>query len=519
MSVSVAALALLMMTGILLPDAGFVDSPELIYESTVLTTSLGNWEAEPIEVWLSTQPLTEPFRVRVLAHEGPLTAANLLMLMEEGLYDSIGESLMSQWMADLVGEGFTVEAVEITYSEVSEIREYLADAYELGLVGVVLIGDLPVPLSVFEWEQTGPETFPSDYYFMDLDGIWEDNWIGYPSAMNPGSDGKFDGWSGELDPEIFAARIKTSNLQGDEVELIQQYLSRNHEWRENGDPEPITALCYVDDDWAVWGPQYQSAMQLLYPETELINRNDVTSGLDYRTNRLPGEYVWLSPYVHSSPTAHSFVPGPTVYWSDVASINPPAHFFNLFACSNCRFIVPNNMGGTYTFVNTNGLGAVGSCKAGSMLRFSYFYGPLGEGQCLGIGYRDWWDEIAQGGLTPDEIGWHLGMVLLGDPTLRPSMHLTGIDDEEGGGQEPQVPSLCAWPNPCSSELSVEWGGVSSSAEIQVWDLSGRLVTSGIFEEDGATLSVEGWQPGVYMVTGRLPGGCECSSALVTVVRN
>ena len=97
------------------------------------------------------------------------------------------------------------------------------------------------------------ETFPSDYFYMDLDGVWEDNWIGYPGIGTAGQDSVYDGWSGDLFPEIYTGRIVTSVLPlGDEYELIEAYLTRLHEWRVNGDPAP-NALCYVDDDWAAWG--------------------------------------------------------------------------------------------------------------------------------------------------------------------------------------------------------------------------------------------------------------------------
>ncbi|MBN1434336.1 hypothetical protein JW921_06205, partial [Candidatus Fermentibacterales bacterium] len=262
MTVSAILLATAVTASSAAPAAASSLDAQHVYDNTALTTSLGNWEAEPIEVWLATQPVPRPFRANVVAHAGPMTAPTFIILMEEGLYDSLGASVMSEWMGDMVAQGYVVDAVEITYSTVQEVRGYLSDAYAQGLEGMVLIGDLPVPLSAFEWPGVSSEIFPSDYYFMDLDGTWEDNWIGYPSAQNPGSDGRFDTWSGSLDPEIFAARMQTSNLQGEEVDLLEAYLDRAHDWRQNGDPEPITALCYVDDDWAAWGPQYQSAMQM-----------------------------------------------------------------------------------------------------------------------------------------------------------------------------------------------------------------------------------------------------------------
>ncbi|MBN1434139.1 T9SS type A sorting domain-containing protein, partial [Candidatus Fermentibacterales bacterium] len=238
---------------------------------------------------------------------------------------------------------------------------------------------------------------------------------------------------------------------------------------------------------------------------------------DYLDDRLPADYVWISPYVHSSPTAHYFSPGPVVYWSDIVSIDPPAHFFNLFACSNCRYITPNNMGGTYTFVNTHGLAAVGSCKTGSMLQFEYFYEPLGEGGCLGEGYRDWWDRIAENGFTTDEIGWHLGMVLLGDPTIIPAMHMLGVEDGEWS-QTPPVGALAAGPNPCPAggEVLLQWTGMTS-AEVRVFDLAGRLVVSSRLEQGDLVLSTAGWSSGVYLVRAAAPAGAASESLMLTVL--
>jgi hypothetical protein len=217
-------------------------------------------------------------------------------------------------------------------------------------------------------------------------------------------------------------------------------------------------------------------MMLLYENVELVNRPNETTSNDYENNRLPDTYSWISPHVHSNPTTHFWQPAAgNTYWNEIVPIGPPAHFYNLFACSNCRFTTQRYMGGVYSFAAENGLAAVGSTTSGAMLWFVYFYGPLGGGGSLGEAYELWWDYIANYGLSQTELNWHIGMVLLGDPSLVPSMHLTGVE-EEGGPEGPHSISISVDANPSDGspvahlELSAP-----TSALVCVYDVSGRLV--------------------------------------------
>ena len=444
------------------------------------------------------------------------SVAQMLILLEEGLSDSLDTALLQQWVDDIEAEKYTAQILEISYAEPEEIRAMLDSLYSMGLEGVLLVGNLPNAWAAVEdSKERSTEMFPSDYFYMDLDGQWEDLWDGYPSGGVPGPDGFYDTWSGDLDPEIWAARIRVDNLSllGDPMDMLEAYLIRNHAWRQTGDPEPVRALCYVDDDWAVWGPQYQSAMELVYQNVDLFNTDSLTSGPDYEENRLPDDYVWISPYVHSGPNAHSWSPGPSTFWDEIVPIGPEARFYNLFACSNCRFTTPRYMGGVYAFATDAGLAAVGSTKSGSMLHFDRFYGPLGGNATLGEAYRIWWEYIAAGGLTPSEKTWHLGMVLLGDPTLTPSMFLTGLED---GGQVAAELTLRAAPNPASTSVTL-FASRQTAGSLSLYDTAGRRVASATIN-GSAQLPVEGLARGVYTAVARWNDGASASSRITVLGR-
>lgn len=492
---------------LLLPAVIFVTSAtaQSIYEETVQTRNLDpNWIDTSMEEYQAQISMYEPFRARVVID---CTDADpeMVILMEEGLSDSIGLPLLQQWIADIQSEKYTAELVEISYAAPEEIKAFLDSLYDLGLEGTALVGNLPAAwVAVWDTQISMGEQLPCDYFFMDLDGEWLDLWIGYPKDSLSGQDGFYDTFQGELDPEIWSGRIRVDNLDdlGDPVEMLQSYLARNHEWRVNGDPEPVKALCYVDDDWQTAGGIYQTAMQLLYENVELVDSSAQTCAQDYEEIRLPDTYSWISPHVHSNPLTHFWQPSAgTTRWDEIVPIAPPAHFYNLFACSNCRFTTAKYMGGVYSFASESGLAAVGSTTSGAMLWFIHFYGPLGGEASLGEAFELWWDYIANNGLSQPELNWHIGMVLLGDPSLVPSMHLTGIKEPDPAHSPLQVVVV---PNPSTgSRVSVYFTmPETGNASLEVFNLSGRLVTeqavpnctSGMNEHEFADI-----QTGIYFV--------------------
>jgi len=266
--------------------------------------------------------------------------------------------------------------------------------------------------------------FPCDLYYMDLDGSWEDyNTDGLLDVHHAGS--------GDLGPEIYVGRLTASPMTlagATEVALLNNYFAKNHSYRLGELEAQERALVYVDDDWVPWADQYNSDVQLAYPTTVLVKDKAQTCRDDYRDTRLPGNHEWIQAMLHSSYWEHYFkiygaweMEDPwtyaTVSSADIQGIDPVALFYNLFACSNCRYVETDYMGGWYIFVDQHGLGAVGATKTGSMLFFDHFYGPLGQEASLGDAYGQWYEYVASYSIGNRQ--WFWGMTLLGDPTLCP----------------------------------------------------------------------------------------------------
>ncbi|MCP4703315.1 MAG: hypothetical protein GY865_01795, partial [candidate division Zixibacteria bacterium] len=295
-----------------------------------------------------------------------------------------------------------------------DMRIFLQGKYAEGMEGCLLIGDFPIPwYEVMCWDDTYLSEFPCDLYYMDLDGTFIDD----------DSNGLFDGHTGDLYPEIWLGRLTASPLNfgaSNEVDLVNNYFTKNHLYRTGDLPVQKRGLSFIEDDWVPFAESWDNDHSLTYDNTELYYDEIMTYDSSYES-RLEQEYESILICVHSSSALHQFHSDGNYGYttnSEIKGINPPAIFYNLFACSNSRYVDQNNMGGWYIFTQDYGLVSVGATKTGSMLHFDYFYEPFGVCATIGEAYRDWFSAIASGGFTSDEICWHYGMTLQGDPTLR-----------------------------------------------------------------------------------------------------
>ncbi|UCD17398.1 MAG: putative Ig domain-containing protein [Candidatus Zixiibacteriota bacterium] len=321
---------------------------------------------------------------------------------------------LDQYIMDLTGEGYEVELYINSGGTPDDLRAFLRDRYALGLEGAVLIGDLPVP-----WYETDfgdpPEhaEFPCDLFYMDLDGIFADG----------DSDEMYDMHYGAVAPEIYIGRLTASPLKlggESESDLVQYYFSKNHLYRSDRLPLANRALVYIDDDWVPGANWWNLNVGEAYSNRTFVRDEWTTWGSDY-LERLTQNYEFIQVCVHSWPGGHAFK-NPAedwswVYISEIKAIQPVAHFYNLFACSNARYVEDDYCSGWYIFSKDFGLAAVGSAKTGSMLNFEDFYRPFGAGLSIGEAFRDWFSDQALGGFEEWEITWYYGMTLNGDPTL------------------------------------------------------------------------------------------------------
>jgi len=406
----------------------FIIFPAIILLLLPFSTALGqeytteDLDSVPRLRWMGPQPPVSheqymagrtiaPFQVNHVADVPGGSRGKALVVVNQDLRPAIAGNL-DRYLADLAVHGYQVELHESLGGTAPEMKSFILDNSE-NLVGVVFVGDMPVPW--FEMEHdfgTGDYAdFPCDLYYMELDGTWSDT----------DSNGKFDllvAGDGDQGPEIFVGHIDASMMSGNEAEMVNAYFDRNHDWWSGTMTCTAFGLTYTEDDWAYY-EDMRHDIQYAYPDHQAIYAPD-THRDDYVDTQLPdNSYEFIQLACHSWSEGHAFTRGGNAYSSEVRAARPRAIFYNLFCCSASRWIEPNHLGGAYIF-NESGtaLATLGSSKTGSMLTFWAFYQPFGQGNSLGESFRIWFDHHPP--YDPGEWGWFGGMTICGDPFLENS---------------------------------------------------------------------------------------------------
>jgi len=189
----------------------------------------------------------------------------VLVLVDETVAPAVTAEL-EQYAADLTADGWTVVRQELPRAQVSpadnrpeagalrlaEVQSVKAavqafyDAAPATSRALVLIGHLPIPYSGVQAPDGHMDHYgawPTDLYYGDLTGTWTDSnaKITQTAArlVNVPGDGKFDQTVVPSALELSVGRIDFAGLPAaalSEIELIRQYLQRNHAYRNNLPP-------------------------------------------------------------------------------------------------------------------------------------------------------------------------------------------------------------------------------------------------------------------------------------------
>ena len=370
--------------------------------------------------WVQSKEFDDIQKVELIRSTLIQTDQMIDVIVNEDLYSSITGAL-DTFLLDLQIDGYGINLY--TANEVlspAALRNIISqDWLVFDIAGVIFIGDLAVPwYEMYEPQDWGGSyvEFPCDLYFMDIDGDWGDS----------DSDGKFDSHSGSLGADIWAGRLVASPLNyhgANEVTLLRNYFRKNHLYRHGDLRLDDKALAFIDNDWNMYGWGYDVARA--YPSTDSVidiyetcRDNYVDRLRELSENRY--EHVLICS--HSSSTAHYMYYNSNNYQLfynyEIESFMMQSFSYNLFACSNSRYVEADNMGGWYTFESDYGLITVGCSKTGSMLCFDDFYTPLGQGANFGDALLEWAQINMEDCAGDASRAWFYGMVLQGDPTVR-----------------------------------------------------------------------------------------------------
>ncbi|HBE72967.1 MAG TPA: hypothetical protein DDW31_02575 [candidate division Zixibacteria bacterium] len=484
--------------------------------------------------WLALNP-EGPFQCRIGPAESvraPGDSGTVAIIVQQSISQALAGHLV-QLSDNLGAEGWAVVVREVSGGTPQDLKSLLCGLNDsAGIDGALLVGSLPVPWFQVEddFYSYGYAEWPCDLYYMDLDGTWLDT-MSNSGGWGPGSDGIFDAHQGAIMPEIFIGRLTPTGIGTDTV-LLKSYFQRDNAYRRDSIALERRALVFVDDDWEYWGPWWADDVSQLYPDTMSFFEPNATRATLYR-ERLDTVQAWVSLFAHSSPSLHQFTynnGNSHDYYNstEYTSQDPPANFYNFFCCSFGRYTSGGYGGGRSVFSQSHGLGAVASTKTGSMLEFAPFYQSLAQGKSLGRAFSDWWAFIMQDGISFDELCWHYGMTLLGDPFLKPAGHNLGVAGTPSGiSAVPGRLGVSAAPSPSAYRSIISLTMPSGSqARVAVYNVGGQVVRR--LADDFLAPGVHQWRwdllddrdrrvaAGVYIV--RASAGLDRAAARLVVLK-
>ena len=346
-----------------------------------------------------------PFSFKIVKAQTDARDNLVAIVVNDSLYPAIQGSI-NQYIQDLTDEGYSTQLIATLGGTPADIRSLLQAELPNGLIGALLIGDLPIAW----WEESSyGEDYPVDFFFSDLDGSWID-------ANTNGLYDQHSAGGGDVQPEIWVGRLYASRLTYDsEVRLINDYFSVNHQYRTGALTLPNRGLVYNE---VTWYPN-DHGMGVLYNTVDVINNENTTTAYDYK-NRLDQQYQFVHLIAHSSCWAHTFFlaggvhGGGSVYGFEIPFVDPNAFFYFLNCCMAARFTEKNNLANWYLFSHSYSQVVMASSSLMyGISSLASLYGSLSNDSTFGDAFKKW---------HTANYYMFMGTLILGDPSLKVLNH-------------------------------------------------------------------------------------------------
>jgi|GEM_PF-5574514 len=382
-------------------------------------------------------------------------SAEIGIIVNKDLYPQI-QAAVTQYVADLEADGETVYLNTDTFvsgntrENLSRLRTLLRNRYRNNhLTGAVLIGELPRAdyenFHTVKEKRVVEDTYPVDYYFMDLDKETDEDW---KDEDPDGQSGVFDGYSGDRQMEIWISRVIAHNFNhesdavvigrprngsgkyeyGNEADIIKEFLGRVHQRMTQPAAVPRRAI-QVGDFKNRFNENNLGVQELGIPYLTLKYPHDTPA---IWVRELQKGYELAGVFEHSSPTVHAFAQDqmeningrfwsaehPGVSTQDKVFLRMPVEggpsqvpFFSSLGCSNLQYDEENCLGQMYAMLH-NGLLSLGSTSLNwGDNSYVVYARALADGKSAGEAFLEYVN-------TLNDSYSQLVMTLLGAGTLR-----------------------------------------------------------------------------------------------------
>lgn len=400
-----------------------------------------------------------------------LNQKKILLIVENRLAVPL-EMSIKRYKSDLENEGYQVEVEKKASASTppSEIRKILQEEYSKNenLKGAVFIGNIPAPLFNDKVNQGDPywHDYLADFYYMDLDGIWEDS--DNNGVYDEHKDTQFNLWNkvrkkfnlgNNLTPEIWVSRIRADKLTalGDEVTLLKNYFDKNHSYRTGNLKLPPKRAFIVSAGIDVLKSGWGARPNEIYSDVDIVQfKKNLADTLRKFLGSENGYELGIV-NVFSGPAIHHFnyfntgldtiwwkskegkdlivkysnevSDSSDVTWLDIKNLKPKVLFYQLLTSEVGRHNCTDYLAGAYIFSGL-GLAAIAGTQHSGAVGAPILYKSLASGKTIGEAWKDGLVFLVEHSEDKMDIFWYnhkdiwtrggstYKAVLIGDGTLK-----------------------------------------------------------------------------------------------------
>jgi len=341
----------------------------------------------------------------------------LLMVATNGL-DSLSNEL-ARLQSDIIGDGWQVIRHDVSGNDTpASVKSLIVSDYNAdppNVQAVFLFGHVPILQSGFlDYDTHGARPMPADCYYADMDGDWSSSPSYLPS-----------------DVELMVARVDLANMPGNaapgvftnEVELLRNYLNKDHRWRHKLFAVPRRAL--MADRFGDLGGEarsttgYGNFAPMVGPSNTLLaNVSDASLPTNCWLSLLSSNsYLWTYACGGGQDASMSAIGVHGQYydaWStDIVGQDAKAVFFMIEGSWMGNWDHTDNF--LRSVLATPSMGLACCCIAG---RPHAYYHHMGLGEPIGYGIRLSMNDSTLYRSQSNDFARAIYIELLGDPTLR-----------------------------------------------------------------------------------------------------
>ncbi len=337
-------------------------------------------------------------------------AESIAIMVQKDDY-AILRPYLKQYARDIASAfNFKVRIFRGIWSKPSDVRAHLQKIHRVfNISGCILVGNFPHVSYRAIYNKDTTFVFPTDMYYMDLDGTWIDE--NGDSIFEARVDDTVEIWVGRIKPPV------------DDANLILDFLGKNHEYRMGTLEVPKRAFIFQDNDGEIWGPRRIEVLKALYDHTDILavyTEEETTKANYINTLNMGHEFLFIN--AHGNPYTQGIsepIGGKSFTYIDAKNLEKGCLFYLLFSCRVGRYNINNYLAGWYVFGNSIGLAALASTTAWESIDHEMFINKLSDHY---VG-RAFFEIIKYADLmaSSDPIvarNMYYGATLIGDPLLR-----------------------------------------------------------------------------------------------------